>query len=670
MNFSVKYIYELINRYSAPIRKIDKDTKRFESTVERTQRTLRRMQGRLQAAGSSMANFRTAVGAAGAGLALKGLLSTAVDFEAALNQVEAVTQATTGQMVLLRKQAKDLGRTTQFSASQAAGAMNFLGMAGLKTNQILEVMPGMLDLAAAGNLQLADAADISTNILAAYQLPLSQIGHLSDVLAFSAANANTNVYEMAGAMRNVAATANLAGVGVEETASMLMILANAGIKGEEAGTQVMNAIRALTAMAPKTQKALGKLKINPKTLLDSQGKIKDLTGIIDQLGKRGATLGELFKIFDIRGAKAMAVLKASGGKALRTFTKQLENADGTAQRMAKTLMKGAPGAIKRFKSVWESVVLFMASTILPTFTKLVERISGFLETLERTNPGLLKFATMGLIASVAIGAIMVPLGVLLSGLGALSGMLAGIAGPITLVVAGVAALAAAFVYWYQQGHPVIDTLKEISSVISDSVLSIISELAYGFGFAGDKGEFLKSSMHFLGNAIGVIVSQIAIAIQGLSFFAKRLLGIANIVGKIITLDFSGAKAAGIRMFADAEKDAKRLYATMERGNEHFKGLLGIGAYSYEAQQALKQDVGNLKLAGARSAGMAPTLNAPLPLTAPLQQLKDANISKTMTQKSLLEGAITVKAEPGSRITKTEMNTTGLGNNLSFAPAGG
>jgi TP901 family phage tail tape measure protein len=415
-------------------------------------------------------------------------------------------------------------------------------MAGLKTNEILEVMPGMLDLAAAGNLQLSDAADIATNVMSMYGMELSEIGHLSDVLAKAAASSNTNVYELSEAIKNVGATANQAGVSVEETTGALMILANSGIKGGEAGTQLMNAFKALTAMTPKTAKALKAMDIAPESLLDSEGKIKDFNGILSQLASKGATLGELFQIFDIRGAKAMAVLKDAGDKQLSSFITSLENADGTAKSMAKTLMKGAPGAIKRFQSALEGVKLVMASTILPAFTSLITKVSQVFAYLQESAPWVLKFATYGLVLFAALGAIVVPLGIIASSLGTLLTLIGAISAPVLAVVAAVTAVGAAFVYWYKSAHPVIDVIKRMANLIGGVFAPLIPDLSGFFEGGAKSAGFFSAAMDKLGSVLQVMLSP-------LEAMLVLVRGLVEGFVSIVTLDFDKLKGIGGKLMS-------------------------------------------------------------------------------------------------------------------------
>lgn len=514
---------------------------------------MRGMGQRMKSVSSKMVNFRTTLGAAGTGGALLYMINIANRFERSLNSVQAKTQATDEQMKLLRTQARELGQTTQFSASQAAEAMEFLGMAGLKVGQIMEAIPGMLDLAAAGNLDLASAADISTNILTAFGMEIEELVHMSDVLALSAAKSNTNIYQMAEVMKNVATTAKQAGVSFEETAAMSMILANAGIKGGDAGTQLMNAMRVLTNMAPKTIKRLAKLGIDPRKLLDSEGRIKDLTGVIDQLAKRGATIGDFFQIFDIRGAKAMATLKEQGTKKLSEFTEMLIKAENSASEMADIMMKGLPGSILLLKSMFEEIILMMMAELIPVLLKVIGAVVRFMRNLKENHPTLMRFVAWGALIIPVLAAVALAVGVVVGAIGGLISLV----GAVPLAIgAGITALIALGAWLYKLGRfdVIIEGIKKewhkLKLIFQFKIFQYIKEeFEDFFSWITDYWEIynkiIDKAKSFLGFGDATITTEEAgvkaAAVQG----AAREMAIGNIqsemTGKIVISTEGGAK---------------------------------------------------------------------------------------------------------------------------------
>jgi len=668
MAFSVSYVYEILDRYSQPLRRINRNTQNFGRTIARTKARLVGMSNKLRSTGERMSSFSGAVGAAGATLALRNMINVSSEFEAALNKVESVTGATAKGMFLLEQQALKLGRQTQFSAVQSAQAMTFLGMAGLNTQEILSTMPGMLDLAAAGGMQLADAANHATNILQAFGLPLENIGHLSDVLAKAAASSNTSVMQLAGAMRNVAPTAHLAGVGLEETTSMLMILANAGIQGEEAGTQVMNAFRALASMTPKAAKALAKLGINPRGLIDTDGKIKDVIGLIDTMGKRGATLGEFFKIFDIRGAKAMAVLSEAGATKLTAFTKDLVNSEGAAKKMAQILMKGLPGAAKRFESVLEGLKLKAAETIKPMFIDILQSLTAFMMRLQEGNPELLKWGVIAIVVTGALAGLTVVVGLLMTALSGLIALIAAITWPITLIVAGAIALTMAFRQWVKNNHPVIQGLRRLWDALQP-VRDVFGWLMHEIMGTTKETGLLTAAFTLIGHALNVVVTIISAALRVVFSGIKAFL-------QFMSGDFKGASDTlheglmgifgDVSVLGESFEDLGNIVANIFQGISDWvskvwtdvKGFINAfgSAVSSFGSQIWEGGItpSNIAVAGAMASSEFGKSAAE---TTASQQAAVSDIKAN--------GQITVKATPGAEVTSSNI-TLNEGSNLATA----
>jgi TP901 family phage tail tape measure protein len=318
-----------------------------------------------------------------------------------MNKVAAVTQATGEEFKALREQAKELGATTQFSATQASEAMTFLAMAGLNVQDVMKAMPGTLQLAAAGGLDLAAAADIATNVLTAMGMKVEELSRVNDVLALAQAKSNTNVSQLAEAFRPVASTASMLGFEIEEVTALLGKLADVGEKGSAAGTQLRFALLQIVNPTNKARNAFSELGINIEEFTTEDGKIKDFTKLIGILGERGATATQLYKMFGQRGARAIAALLKSGKPAIEELTEKLKNAEGTAAKMAKTMQKGLPGAVNAVKSAFEAVQIAIAeSGIGEAFTDFLNFIARLLRGIAKLNPIILKMVSIfaGLVA--------------------------------------------------------------------------------------------------------------------------------------------------------------------------------------------------------------------------------------------------------------------------------
>jgi TP901 family phage tail tape measure protein len=363
--FDFSVIFRVINKATAPlskvgtafgkvgvgVKKMTREMKRARAETKKTQAAMKGMGGAL--GGMGLGRF---AGVAGATLFAKSTFDATLSFQESMNKVVAITGATGDSFDKLSAQAKKLGATTQFSASESAQAMTFLGMAGLNTKQIMDAMPGTLQLAAAGGLELATAADIATNVMTATGKSAADLAHINDVLAKTATSSNTDIMQMAEALRNVAPMGTQAGVSLEQMSAMIGKMADAGERGGAAGTFMMNAFLAMIKPNKAMIDLMGELGTNIGEFVDESGKIKNFDILMKKIQKKGVNTGKIFKAFGIRGAKAVGLLTAKG-KDLKDFTEVLKNSDGTAQKMADTMMRGLPGAVKTLKSAFEGFQL-------------------------------------------------------------------------------------------------------------------------------------------------------------------------------------------------------------------------------------------------------------------------------------------------------------------------
>lgn len=330
-----------------------------------------------------------------------GVISTSIfaGFDDNMRKVQAVSGATGQEFQEMTALAKEMGRTTRFTAGQAAEGMTFLGMAGLKTDKIMKALPGTLELAAAGGIQLSEAADIATNVMSAMKIPVKELGRINDVLAHTQANANTNILEMAEALEPVAGTARSMGVSLESLTAMIGQLANVGTKGSKAGRQLMNAF----------------LEFGKKT-----GRpMREFPEFIDELNKKNVSAIEIMSRFGKIGGKAIVALMADGGTQIRKFTKELENSNGAAKRMAETMESGIGGTLRRVKSALEGVAITFGETLEPVVLKLSAFITSATVKFQGLNSAKKQtiLIVLGLVA--ALGPLLIVLGTLATIVGAL-----------------------------------------------------------------------------------------------------------------------------------------------------------------------------------------------------------------------------------------------------------
>lgn len=340
------------------------------------------------------------------------VLKTAGDFEAGMNRVRAVSGATGAEFEQLEALAMELGRTTQFSASEAADAMGFLAMAGMETDEIMGALPHTLNLAAAGALELGDAADIVTNIMSGYGMEVEDLARVNDVLAKTFTSTNTDLNMLGYSFKYVGPVAASAGLQFEEVSAAIGLLGNAGIQGEQAGTVLRGAISRLIKPTGEVQETLERLGVEVQ---DSAGKMLPLADILRQLEEAGADTADMITIFGVEAGPGMQALLDQGHEALTSLTTELENAGGTAEEIASVQMEGLNGALKTLESAMEGLALAVANSgLLEWVTAAVQKVAEWVQELGETNPELLKWGTLIAAVVAAIGPLLVVAGVLIS----------------------------------------------------------------------------------------------------------------------------------------------------------------------------------------------------------------------------------------------------------------
>lgn len=400
-------------------------------------KALELQQSKLNGVISAKNNLKSAVtdlGAFGIGVyaasrPILGMIETAASFEQGMSKVKAISRASAEDMGLLTKQAKELGRTTQFTARQSADAMSYLGMAGWNAQEILKGMPGLLDLAAAGNTDLARTADIVSDELSAFGMGADQAGHMADVFAYTITRTNTNVEMLGETMKYAAPVAHAFGVDMEETAALAGLMADKGIKASQAGTSLRTGFLRLAGPPKQASKAMEALGMNmsemSKQQAEAQAAMKGLgIELSDTKGPRkmSAIITELRdKLQGLSQEERLASVGAIFGKNASTgwlavidsapdkfdaLVKEMDKCDGESKRLAKTMTDNASGAMIRLKSAMEGVAIGFGSAFLPMLADagdgLANLASSIAEVAEE-HPELIK--GIGLVTAAMVGAV-------------------------------------------------------------------------------------------------------------------------------------------------------------------------------------------------------------------------------------------------------------------------
>ena len=319
----------------------------------------------------------TAVGAA----IYAGPVKKAAEFQSQMSTVKAISNASAGDMEKLQKKAEEMGRSTAFTATEAGEAMEYMAMAGWKTEDMLGGIEGIMNLASASGEELGAVSDIVTDALTAFGLSASDAGHFSDVLAQASSNANTDVSKMGATFQKVAPVAGALGYSVEDMSLGIGLMANASIKAEVAGTSLKTALANMAKPTKQQAEYMDKYGIS---LTKSDGTMKSFGEVVENL--RGS-LGGLSEQEKIAAATAvfgkesmsgmLAIINASETD-YNKLTEAVYNCDGAAKQMAETKLDNFEGQVIKMKSAWDALQVSLGQMLLPTLQNLAGKATDVL----------------------------------------------------------------------------------------------------------------------------------------------------------------------------------------------------------------------------------------------------------------------------------------------------
>ncbi len=451
-------------------------------------------------------------------------LGKSMDFNATMSEVYAKAQVTSiATQRKLADEAMRLGEATKFSAKQAAEGQVFLAQAGFKVNDIMSAMPGVLNLAAAGNLDLARSADIASNVLTAMGLQASEMTRVADALALGASSANVNVEMLGDTFAYAAASARGLGWSLEETTAMAGLLGNIGIQGSAAGTSIMNFNRFLSKL---DDSKLAKLNMSMSDIQDSAGNMRSVplvfAKILDSMKGMGnlqqqQVLGELF---GPRGTRAIAGFQAAmnSGMDFTAFVEKLDNASGSAEAIANQMMDNLKGDLTILGSVWETTLIKVGNAVEPLLRPLVQGFSKFLALLGKIanhpiGKWIIRLTAAGGALAVALGLVVVVTN--------LANVAAGKAA-IAFASMGKTQIAAAFA-----SKGLVAGLRAVTKAAFSAVLSLAPILIIGMAIAGVVWVLRKAVKSF-----DEVLAGTAAPAQGFLGFLQKLGGIMRAVAEI------------------------------------------------------------------------------------------------------------------------------------------
>ncbi|MBS4536804.1 phage tail tape measure protein [Clostridium sp. D2Q-14] len=358
-------------KYQAGLSKADKDMKGFASRLGKAGKTVGKV-------GKQMTT-KVTLPIIGMGAAA---LKVGADFEGSMSEVQAISGATGSQLKQMSDKARLMGKTTKYSASESAQAMKYMAMAGWDTTQIIGGLDGVMHLAAASGEDLATVSDIVTDSMTAFGMKAEESARFADVLAAASSNSNTNVGIMGETFKYVAPLAGSLGYTIEDTALGIGLMANAGIKGSQAGTAMRSMLTRLIKPTKESGTAMKKLGIS---MTDSEGKMKPLSQVMKDLRNKFKDLTPEQQAFygaQIAGQEAMsgflAVVNASEGD-FNKLQGSINNSTGAAKKMADIMDDNLKGRLKKLVSQLQEVGIQLSKILIPMIEKAMKKISEWVE---------------------------------------------------------------------------------------------------------------------------------------------------------------------------------------------------------------------------------------------------------------------------------------------------
>lgn len=523
----------------------------------------------------SVANVKkgalVATGAIAAGITAFGVSSVkaSTEFDTSMSQVAATMgktntelQQEVGEVDLawghfsgnLREYAQEMGKHTAFSATEAADALNYMALAGYDTQKSMRMLPNVLNLAAAGSMDLATASDMVTDASSALGLSTKETTALVDQMAMASSKSNTSVAQLGDAMLTVGGTAkNLKG-GTTELSTALGILADNGIKGSEGGTILRNAILSLTAPTGKAQKELDALGVS---VFDSEGNMRSMNDIMMDLdssmsnmtGKERAEA--MSKIFNKRDLKGIEALLAGAGDRWNELSGYIDDAQGSAQKMADTQLDNLQGDITLLKSAWEGLQISISDKVTPALRGLVQALTWAIEHASTIGPIILGVATAFSVFAVAIniGSIITAVTTAMTALNAVL-----VANPIGIVVALIAGLVVAFTALWKNNEEFRNRVIEIWNSVKEvfiTVFTAIKSAAYTI-WNGIKD-----------NIINPIKSAYTAVVSTLTNMREKVSSIWGSVKSVATTAWTAVKNAMLSPIRSAQSIASSVWSKLK-----------------------------------------------------------------------------------------------------------
>lgn len=571
---AVAYLELDTSKFSGGFKSALTDLKTFADNTSSVSTKMKALSSSFSSAGSTLTKSVTTplVGIAAAGV------KTSSDFQSAMSQVAATMGTTSDKIQDLNKFAQKMGATTAFSATEAAEGLNILAQSGLNAQEQMATLPNVLNLAAAGQISMGDAASYTVGAVKGFGDSVENAQKYVDLIAKGATLANTNVQGLGEALSGVSSTAKVYGQNAESTTKSLLRLAEQNVTGTEAATALSRAMMDIYTPTASAKKALDELGVSA---YDSSGNAKDFNTIVDELNGALSTMTDEQKsayentIFTTYGMNAYNKMVSTTSEKLDQFDKGLANASeemdgqGSAAQQAKEQLNNLKGSLTLLKSAVEGLLIAVGDRFVPFLTNLADKaselVTKFNDLSDEQKDQVVKF---GLIAA-AIGPVLLILSKIVLAVSnvvtafgkikTLGTVFTGLSAPIIAVIGIIAALAGSFVYLWKTSEDfrnkvtsIFDDVKDKFDTFQNAVVEKLNSLGFDFE---DIGDVIKSAWDTVANVImsPIITNTLELLANSIGDVLNIILDIVSAITAAFSGDWSGVKESLGNLASDIYK---------------------------------------------------------------------------------------------------------------------
>lgn len=466
---------------------------------------------------SFVGTLKTVITAAAIGNFIKDAIGVSADFGANISQIAATLGYSMSElndssseaaqtMERLSAFAREMGETTVFTANESAQALNYMALAGYDAETAIKTLPTVLNLAAAGNFELATASDMVTDAQTALGLSLEQTNALVDQMARTASRSNTSVAQLGEGILTVGANARILKGGTAELAASLGLLADNGLKGTEGGTKLRNILVRLQKPTKNGKEALDNLGVS---IFDAEGNIRSLAEIFPELQKglqglsdqeRTAALGNIFNLRDLAAANALIETSTERWSEL---VDEIQNADGAAQEMASVQLDNLRGDITLLKSAFEGFQIALGGVLEPILRPLLQGLTNFFSFLAENEVVMDAFiAILTTVAGVLVTSLVPAIWATTTAL---------LANPLTWIVVAIAAVVLGIIELIKH----FDIVKEALGILWDNITTVFQGVV---GWFSELWERFKSFINGIREAWGTFWNNLVTGVSEIATF--------------------------------------------------------------------------------------------------------------------------------------------------------